>query len=168
MSTDCHSFYPGALVDKQGYKIFPLVQIQPDSFEGRRVRASRLLRSPGLQSTDVRSPNRPVYSRRGEEKARDGKHRRCVAAEVVRVRHGAALGSPGSRVKVKVIAPRARGSRALHRPNRRPLHSLVPSASRQERDFKRQEFSEAVPSQTPGSTSQPMGESWLAMSLSLI
>ena len=60
------------------------------------------------------------------------------------MRHGAVLGSPGSRVKVKVIAPRARGLRALHRPNRRPLDSPVPSASRQEQDFKRQEFSEAI------------------------
>lgn len=54
--------------------------------------ASRLLHSPGLQSTDVRFPNRPVYLRRLEEKARAEEMKTTIGVlqmGIFCVRHGA-------------------------------------------------------------------------------
>lgn len=64
------------LLGKQGFKslnIFILIKIQSDSLESPCVLLSRCLHSPGLQSTDVRFPNRPVYFRASEKKARAGR-----------------------------------------------------------------------------------------------
>lgn len=108
------------LLDKQGFKrlnIFILIKIQSDSLESPCVLLSRCLRSPGLQSIDVRFPNRPVYFRGSEVKARAGRDEEhswsvangsclCKAREAV-------LSSASSCATIKVIIPNARGRSAL-------------------------------------------------------
>lgn len=106
-------------VDTQGFKvskIFKLIQIQPDSLEGHLVMLSRLLCSPGFQSTDARFLKRAVYLQGSEGKARAGwneKHSWSVAKGVVCGRHWGCVSSSGSCAKIKVIIPRAGSWRAL-------------------------------------------------------